>query len=173
MNKEIMGAFRKRFTGAILAALALVMVLLLLPGVSHALTYNKQEALVGLKGVEVIVEARDYKGESGGLSRDQIQTDVELRLRKAGIRVLTKKERGETPGQPDLYVVVSTYFYAYLIEVGVREVVTLARGFEAPGTIWQTGLLGGVGTERKRMIRESVGDQVDMFINDYLAANPK
>jgi len=55
MKEEITRVvFRKWYTGRILAAVAAVVALLLLPGVSHALT-NEQDPLVGLRGVSVLV----------------------------------------------------------------------------------------------------------------------
>ena len=178
MNEEITRVvFRKWFTGAIMAMVALL-VLLLLPGVSHALT-DDQEALVGLKGVEVVIEKIKPAAERLGLTRDQIKTDVELRLRKAGVRVLTEKERLEMPGVPFLYVNVGIAFnadstlVAYSIRAELNELVTLDRGFRTRGAIWDTSRVGGVGTGRISELREDVGDQVDRFINDYLAANPK
>ena len=172
---------RRTNNGAVHATLvALVLSLLLLPGVSHALTF-KQKALVGLKGVEVLVEGMQPEAERLGLTRAQIQTDVELRLRKAGIRVLTEKERDETPGRPYLYVNVNTIFLqktpavVYGILVKLREWVTVDRGLRTLGAIWETaGCIGTVGTQKIiKVIRDDVGDQVDEFINDYLAANPK
>jgi hypothetical protein len=159
------------------AALAMVAVLLF-PGVSHALTHN-QKALVGLRGVNVIVENISPKAENLGLTAEQIKTDVELRLRKAGVRVLTAKERLAIPGMPYLYVNVSIAFsrdstlVSYAALVALREWVTLANGFETDAAIWNTGMVGGCGINHIREIRIDVGDQVDKFINDYLAANPK
>jgi hypothetical protein len=158
-----------------LIVLSLVM-LLLLPGVSHALT-AKQKVLVGLKGVCVLVTDIYPKAESLGLSKDQIKTDVELRLRKAGVRVLTVKEMHETPGAPDLLVTIVAYIQsnlcAFSIQVDLRELVALARGFEVTGTIWEKSQLGLTPIDQIRFVREGLGDLVDEFINDYLAANPK
>jgi hypothetical protein len=159
------------------AALALVM-LLVLQGVSHALT-QEQKVLVGLKGVEVVIEQMQPEAESLGLTKEQLQTDVELRLRKAGIKVLTKREALFMPGMPWLYVNVNTLvrsgfpLLAYSVRVILNENVTLANGFQTVGTIWSSETTGNVGTQRISQIRESVGDLVDGFINDYLAANPK
>jgi hypothetical protein len=160
-------------------AVALVLAFLLLPCVSHALTVE-QKVLVGVKGVSVVVVVENMKPRAGsGLTEDQLKVYVELRLRKAGVRVLTEEERGETPGNPYLYVNVSTYIeaddpiVAYSILVQLKEWVTLARGFETTGVIWQRGLVGTVGKAKLRLIRGGLGDQVDIFINDYLAANPK
>jgi hypothetical protein len=157
---------------------ALVVAFLLLPGVSYALTDN-QEALVGLKGVEVLVEVvvEKIKPEAEHLDlKDMIKTDVELRLRKAGVKVLTQEDRLKIPGWPCLYVNTSIlperHLCAILIKVEVGEMVTLARGQEVYAPIWRTSRLGIGGEPIERNIRDKVGDLVDEFINDYLAANP-
>ena len=156
----------------------LVIALLLFPPVAYA-DNLKQRALRGLGGVEVLVETIDLEAGRLGLTEAQIQTDVELRLRKAGVRVLTEKESQETPGEPYLYVMINAFVdqtptsVGFSIRVELMEQVTLARGFKARAAIWRTGAAGTVGTGNIRKIRESVGDLVDKFINDYLAANPK
>lgn len=146
---------------------------------NEEITRIKQTALVGLKGVHVLVEEMDPQPERMGLSKAQIQTDVELRLRKGGVMVLTKEEMQETPGMPYLYLDVDTFFnsdihlVAFSIRVELHESVTLARGFKTVGAIWETHSIGDVGKDNIREIRNSIGDKVDKFINDYLAANPK
>jgi hypothetical protein len=156
----------------------ILVVLLLLPGVSHALT-DQQKALVGLRGVFVLVADMKPEAERLGLTPAQIKTDVELRLRKAGIRVLAKEECEETPGMPFLYVDLHTAFrqgsypVTFLIQIKLMEWVTLARGFGIYGAIWSTSGHGGAGVSNAREMRGYVGDTVDQFINDYLAANPK
>ena len=160
------------------AVVALLVTLLLLPGVSHALMLQ-QLALVGLKGVSVLVDDMNPEAERLGLTKAQIQTDVESRLRKAGIRVLTEKESAEMPGMHYLIVRVNTYirsgsaFCSFSIRVLVRETVTIETGFSTVGTIWNTEGIGSVETDNIRKIRDSVDGMVDRFINDYLAANPK
>jgi|SoiMethySBSTD1v2_1073268.scaffolds.fasta_scaffold3308556_1 hypothetical protein len=54
---------------------------------------SARNSLRGLLGVEVIVEDLKPEVERAELSRTQLQTDVELRLRQSGIRVLTEEER--------------------------------------------------------------------------------
>jgi hypothetical protein len=158
-----------------IAAVAMVVAFFLVPGVSHAVPNKK--ALVGLKGVYVIVENMDPQAENLGLRADQIETDVELRLRKAGVRVLTKEEIFKTTGMPSLCVnvlaLVARGLVTYSVEVELSEIVTLDRGFRTHGVIWSDGGTGNVDIRSIGKIRESVGDKVDKFINDYLAANPK
>jgi len=118
---------------------ALVLTLLLLPGVSHALT-AEQKVLVGLKGVFVFVESTQPEQPRVGLTKDQIRTDVELRLRKAGVRVLTEEERLQMPGMPYLFVMAETHFPeertsdaggGFVVRLELRERVMLARGIKA------------------------------------------
>src|SRR5208337_1836463 len=175
MNEEITRVvFRKWFSPAILAVVALVVAFLLLPTVSHALT-NEQKILVGLRGVYVSVADMDPEEEHLGITKAQIQTDVELRLRKAGIRVLTK-----TPGEPSLYVQVTIAYGSnspiapYSVLVGLQEWVTLDRGSRAYGLTWESAYTAGADKRIiEKAIREDLGDRIDYFINDYLAANPK
>jgi hypothetical protein len=146
-------------------------VLLLLPGVSHALT-EPQKALVGLKGVYVVVGDMEPEAARLGLTEAQIKTDVELRLRKAGIRVLTE---GWPHLTVNLTILIGSPHSSYNTVLSLFEPVTLDRGIRAYGSIWNTGYLGQFMTQEdmKSKIREPLGDRVDNFINDYLAANPK
>lgn len=41
------------------------------------------------------------------------------------------------------------------------------------GTYETNGYVGTVGSSKLRDLREAVADEVDIFINDYLAENPK
>lgn len=68
-----------------------LMIFLMLPGTSHAIEYQQKE-LVGLMGAGVLVESMRPEVDRLGLTKDQIKTDVELRLWKAGINVLTKED---------------------------------------------------------------------------------
>ncbi len=181
INSSMFGWW-KRFCGlgAKAAAVTLVVVLLMLPGVSHALTLG-QQPLVGLKGVYVMTTVESPKPEEIellGLTKDQIQKDVELRLRKSGIKVLTNKEWATMPGTPSLMVSLSAFTYlalcVYSIRVELFEAVTLVRGGQTSASVWEAGLsVGMVGTKSIRTVRENIGDKIDEFINDYLAANPK
>jgi hypothetical protein len=161
-------------------ALGLLAGLLLLPSLSFALEM-RQKALVGLKGVYVLVEYLRPGAELQGLTENQIQRVVEQRLRQAGINILTADESLKQPGKSYLYVHVNTYYekdfcqdyLAYRINVTLKEWVTLARGGQTPAGIWQDG---GVGLAHiKHVVSEilgRVGDEIDDFLRDYRAANP-
>lgn len=68
-------------------------------------------SLRGLNGVGVEVEQVGKEAEDRGLGRDLIQTAAELRLRQAGIRVLTRTEslRAPVEGAPFVYVRVTAF----------------------------------------------------------------
>ena len=66
--------------------LILVLLLLASTGAQGLDNENTRATLRGLNGVQVVVEDMMKPDiERDGLTRQQLQTDVELRLRKAGI----------------------------------------------------------------------------------------
>jgi hypothetical protein len=151
----------------------------LIPAQAAADSNAERESLKGLRGVAVVVLAAP-EAEQGGLSQATLQTDVELKLRQAGIRVLTSTERPSAPGAPILVVTLGTTrspagFYAYAVTVGLAQHVYLARDptMGAWATTWTTGSVGYTGQARMDTIRSVVRDYVDRFLNAYLAVNPK
>jgi hypothetical protein len=66
-----------------------------------------RESLRGISALEVVVEDLPDGAKLLGLTKESIQTDVELKLRLAGIRVVTQKEDLQLPGMPTLYVGVN------------------------------------------------------------------
>ena len=173
--------WKRYWAGVAVVALVVVMVSVLGAAEQRTLYDVKpiqRTALVGLKGVYVLVESPKPEAQSLGLTKDQIKTDIELRLRKAGIRMLTEKEWLGSPDYPHLSVTVAAITragsYSYMLQLYLSESVTLARGNSVMGVIWQTYRIG-IGNEQntETKTQEQVGDMVDDFINDYLAANPK
>jgi hypothetical protein len=137
-----------------------------------------RRSLKGLKGVEVVVESLKAEAERDGLDETSIQTDVELKLRLAGIAVLTKEERLAAPGTPFLYINVNTQsgsLYAYSISVQLEQDVRLDRdpSTRISATTWSVTSVGTVGRNNLRDVRDSIKDIVDIFINAYLSVNPK
>lgn len=141
----------------------------------------ERDTLKGLQGVGVGVEYLTPEVEKYGLTRQQLQTDVELRLRQNGIRVLSKQEELSTPGMPNLYLNVNIVaredsgLAAYSILLELRQNVFLARDITklCITPTWLKGSTGSVGLGKIDALREYVKDDVDQFINNYLAANPK
>ena len=132
-----------------------------------------------LVGVRLIIEELDQDTKTI-LSEQQIQTDIELRLRRNGIRLLSKSEWLDAPGSPYLHLELrvlrsertGVYNYSYSLEL--RQSVLLDRDpqFLMFAATWQTINGGYAGSSvAASAIRESIGDAVDDFCNDFLAAN--
>ncbi len=157
----------------------MMMILLLSSGVMTQ-TIGK-DSLKGLKSVHVIIENLKSDIEKDGLNASTIQTDVEQKLRMAGIKVLTEEEWIKEPGSPYLYVGVSSYkrdtgLYAFHIEVELSQEVILYRKPDVlcPAITWAcVGLTGTVGAKKVNGLRDRIKDRVDLFINDYFDVNPK
>lgn len=138
-------------------------------------------SLRGLRGVFVLVEDILPEAERRGLSTIQVQTDVELRLRMAGIRVLTKVGAQTSPGTPFLSVhvglakYIGTEQYAHCILVSLYQRVFLARDAtsELFTPTWSAGSHGIAGSAKLKELRESVAEIINQFINAYLSVNPK
>jgi hypothetical protein len=146
-------------------------------------TVDDRGSLRGLPGFNVLIESKhDAAAEMRGLTESQLQTDVELRLRKAGIRVLTLSEVKAVDAHPTLYVNLHLVSqdppfdgaYVFHLSVDVRQTVLLVTPPSSKNfaCTWETATTGTVGLQRVGDLRGRVGDLVDQLINDYLAANP-
>jgi len=141
---------------------------------------NTRPTLRGLQGIFVHVEPLDRRIEEMGFIRNRIQTDTELKLKLAGINVLTKEEFLKIIGHPYLYVDVNISLlktqitrYLFYIRIELNQEVALVR---APDTKVSTVTwsAGGWGIDFSLdNIRQTVKTQVDKFINAYLAENRK
>ena len=140
----------------------------------------ERDTLRGVEGVNVVVEELGSEVERAGLTETQLQTDVELRLRKAGIRVLTYEERVGTPGRPSLYINVNVMLKSdglavYAIRVALHQTASLETDGSRPiVATWSVASIGSVSRIRfVDTIRNDVRDGVDDFINAYLSVHPR
>jgi len=142
---------------------------------------SSRKFLKGLNGVSVQTDLPSDAVQIG-LLESQVRTDVELRLRLAGIKVLTEEERLTTPGDPVLMVDVVLYKmkipgenYSYFFDVRLSQWVKLVRDPTAigPATTWSLGAEGVFSSSGGILIRNQIKDVVDQFVNAYLSVNPK
>jgi hypothetical protein len=141
---------------------------------------DTRTTLRGFSSAYVVVEPLSPQIENEGLKTDQLQKDTEAKIRSVGIKVLSKEEFFKTPGKPYLYVNASISIlktqitrYIFYIRVEFNQEVSLVRHPEAivPAATWSTG---GWGIDFSlENIRNTVKNQVDKFVNAYLAVNPK
>jgi hypothetical protein len=141
---------------------------------------DELESLKGLKGVYVLVESIPPGIKEEKFTNEQIQADVESKLRLAGIKVVPGEERFGIPGWPTLYINVNAILQKeglviYNIHIQLEQNVYLKRDTktEITATTWSNGSIGVVGLAKIIGIRDSIKDMVDIFINDYLSVNPK
>jgi hypothetical protein len=145
------------------------------------------ESLKGLKGVEVLVEELKPELEDFNLTMIEVQADVELKLRNAGIGVLSKEdnEKIQPLRKPYLYVKIDSLklpwrraSFVFHVEVALKQQVALSehpknfkKSFYAP--TWNTTFIGAVSGNNVPDIRDFVKELMDRFVNDYLKENPK
>jgi Cdc6-like AAA superfamily ATPase len=143
---------------------------------------SNRATLRGLKGVGVLVEKLPSEVEQEGLKRDQLQMEVESKLLKAGIKVLTREEAFNTPGEPFLYININVNIaktesdiYPYGIDMLLIQKVSLLRDSKLTSyaITWSTGGVGSIAKPILSQLRESVEAMVDVFIKAYLTENPK
>jgi hypothetical protein len=143
---------------------------------------SNRATLRGLSGVGVLIEQLAPEIEREGLIKNQLQIEVELKLKMAGIKVLTREECLKTPGEPYLYVNVNVNIaktesdiYPYSIDVLLMQKVSLLRDPKQTtyAVTWSTGGVGSIEKSILSQLRTSVEEMVDLFIKTYLSENPK
>lgn len=147
---------------------------------------DMRSSLKTLPGVRVTVERFRSAAEEAGFDKQVFQTDVELKLRMAGISVL----EADDLEQPWLYLNVNVLHRetgqraAFNIDLELMQAVilrsqlstnledsterTLGRATVYTPT-WTSGVLGA-GTVADA--RNAAKDLVDKFVNDWLTVNP-
>ncbi len=141
---------------------------------------SAKETLRGLKGIAVLIGSISPEMARDGMEEDQLRTDIELRLRRAGITVLKVVPKPTTPNGAYLYVSIDSFrsatgVYAFSVRVELLQEVSLTRNPSIKSVVatWKVGSTGLMSVTQVRRIRETMGDLVDRFANDYLTVNPK
>jgi hypothetical protein len=135
-----------------------------------------KEVLRRLDRVHVTLERLQPEIELDGLYGNILLSDAEIRLKMAGIKVLSEEECLETSNVASLSLRVNTlkrrFGYIYRVELFLVEPVELirnkmrrdARILEIPGG-WAMGSVSD--------IRKKASDTMDEFIRAWEEANPK
>jgi hypothetical protein len=140
----------------------------------------ERDSLRGLVGMEVLVEALNIEIEQLGLQTVKLQSDIRQRLQKAGITVLTERERLATPTAAMLGVRVDAlhdrigrYFYSIDLFLTQRVRLEGTGATEISAVTWmKPGGIGIVADDNVKHIQDQVLHKVDQFVKDYLAVNP-
>lgn len=138
--------------------------------------------LKGLVGVKVLVEDLAPEVEKSGLSKVRLQSIIEMKLKKTGIKVLTQEEVVRTPGEPYLYLNINAatgktqpHLYMYSIDLALIQNIVLEREPKTPtyGITWSTGGVGLIEGEALKQLSESILRMIDLFVEAYQSANKK
>jgi hypothetical protein len=164
-----------------LSSLAICSSLILTPTCMADDSDSNRATLRGLPGVFVVVDDLDKSTIRKYCPMDaaQLKTDAELRLRKGGISVLSADQLAKAPGKPILSITVTCSgneeksFSSVMLLVGQEVVLARDPTVHMHLTTWSVA--GGTGMVRieelERNTRDKLADQVDKFLNAYLAAN--
>jgi hypothetical protein len=172
-REELMALRTTRFSCAFLLALQLT-------GSSSA-AQTEVKPLAGIKKISVVVENIDPDGVKAGITRERLQTITELKLRLGGIRVLSDEEDAKDPDiNPFFYVVVLVLQldngrgFAVHVQADLRRFTrSPINGASTRLLLWESGTIAKTGSGMPKYAEGIVGDLVDEFLNEFLAANPK
>lgn len=130
--------------------------------------------LGGLSTVSVIVDSPD-SAKLLGLTPDTIQTDVELKLRLAGVRVVTPAEILQVPGSPFVYVsvVVADDARAAYVSFELAQNARLERNAMLAQAVETWSIRGLTSNPSGQGVRDRIKGLVDQFLNAWLSVNPK
>ncbi|MBA7629545.1 hypothetical protein ES703_37044 [subsurface metagenome] len=108
-----------------------------------------------------------------GLTEERLRTVTELRLRREGMKIVTKKEANYKT--PHIYIGVTVVELAFSVHLRICEWVELKR-LPFPhwtiAAIWDQGFTG-IHSGQPEFIVSSLNILFDEFFNDYYKANPK
>lgn len=160
----------------ILPTLFLFFVCFALPNQTFSQTNATIETLKGFDTLKVEVEPLAPDLEKAGITREQIQTDVEERLQRAGIKINKTKENSNP------YIVLSVKIdsinngvggFAVSVTSSLNQSVFLDRNksvFSVAST-WESRSIVSVIKEKVQAIRKFVAIQTEQFASDYSRAN--
>ena len=112
-----------------------------------------------------------------GLTKSALQTEVDTKLRMAGITVVDEATLSD--GFPTLYVnttiIEGSEPWVFSVNLEFEQAATLYRNpslMTAGAITWHAGITGKAGSAKiAEVVGSGVKDLTDKFINAYLAAN--
>jgi hypothetical protein len=148
----------------------------LFPDRIHSQTDAAIKTLKGLDSLKVEVEPLAPDLQKAGITTEQIQLDVETKLRQAGLKV---RKPGETVNP---YVVLNVSVqsidngmggFAVSVTSSLNQLIVLERDktVTSAASTWQSKSIVSVIKEKVQGIRNFVNFQTDLFVNAYRKAN--
>jgi len=134
------------------------------------------KTLKGFDALKVEIEQLAPDLEKAGITKEQIQTDVETKLRQAGFKIKTASET--TPPYIVFYMSVNSIDngvggFAVSITSSLNQLVVLDRdkSLATVAGTWESRSIVSVIKEKVQAIRDFANLQVDLFIKAHLKAN--
>jgi hypothetical protein len=152
-----------------------VLALLTLGVASRSVSAQDRRNLKGIDSVFVEVETLPNGASKLGLSEGTVQTDVEEKLRLAGLRVVTDREGENLPGSPylDVRLIATDPPEAAAIEISLNQNATLERNSAFAPEVETWDKIHVIANPSGQAVRDKIKDSVDEFLDDWLAVNPK
>jgi hypothetical protein len=154
------------------------LVAMFLVGITSPPARAQSSDVVSLRGISaVLVEAwdLDQTTKAMGLTEEAIKTDVEQKLHRAGIGVLTTAAWTKSSGKPMLYVKVaaSNPVLGAILRLQLLQNVLLERNRVLLILVptWDRTIV--VANPTDQGIRDAIKGSIDEFLNAWLSANPK
>ena len=133
--------------------------------------------LRGISSVWVLIESLGPEEANIGLADNAVRTDVELRLKGAGLRVISPKEAKK------IAVTDNTFLYVNVaVTSGGRAATVLAQLAQAAyvlrnslpiGTAFTWTDVSTLSSPSLDSVRSEIRDLVDKFLNEWLKQNPR
>jgi len=136
----------------------------------------ERESLRGIVGMEILVEPLNIEIDHRSLQTLSLQNAITQRLHKAGVKILTERERLATRTAPVLVVRVDAlhdrigrYFYSIDLLLAQRVRLEGNVASELCAVTWmKPGGISVVADDKVTHIEDQVLHKVDQFIKDYL-----
>jgi hypothetical protein len=147
-----------------------------------AVTGTQQDVLRGLSTVDLLVEHMNGDAIHAGFEPAEYAQDAAQRLHEAGIHVRRTDSPDDSASIPCLYLRVSAMVqpeehlavYSVGLEMFEQVHVTRVPDVYALGSIWRAHeRIGKLDTDHLAAVRDKVKDEVDEFIDAWLAANDR
>jgi len=138
-----------------------------------------RRSLKGISAVSVVVMPLGAEAQSAGLTKKQLKTDVELKLRQANIKinevgpVFLHVNVNYIEGQTTSGLKTGSFCASIMMVLSQLAFPIQNLELVRVSTWFRIGLSTGPSRDAESEVRSQVRDYVDQFINDYLAANPK
>jgi len=140
-------------------------------------SFNKYEVLKGIKEIKVVAYSESEDLKKRGLSVDDLQAKVELRLRESGVNVV-EKTSAESIG---LYIGIEGFqttaaLYCFIVNVSAKDSVRLMHTENTIAILvplWMQSTYGVVEAKNISSLKDRAVSLAERFLNDYWKANPK